>query len=55
MWRRKVSKKKIPTKDRFEGYDNGRVVDKQKKTVYSPKQVAKMYKESQKAIKKGKE
>lgn len=49
-----MSKKKIPTKDRFEGYDNGRVVDKQKKTVYSPKQVEKMYRESIKSIEKGK-
>lgn len=34
---------------RFHGFDNGRVVDQKKKTVYSKKQINEMYVESQKS------
>ena len=36
---------------RFHGFDNGRVVDQKKKTVYSAKQVNEMHEESLKSQK----
>jgi hypothetical protein len=38
---------KKSTQSKFQGFDNGKVADKSKKTVYSPNQVEEMYRQSQ--------